>query len=452
MTTFAVSKAAEEENPNPHLAVHATIHSLCKVGIESLNNDDTGTALSSFKEAYLFSCKWSDKRIQKSCLFNLGAAYISVGKPNKALKCLIKSRTNQLEERDGDLYFNIAAAYDEMKEHRKAVKFYEKAINEYGFDEMKNIADALIKLGYCFVSVGDLPSAAHSFRLADHSYQKIHRTDDAAMAMREAANYMIKSQTFSKTEVLQTLNSCFQSCKGVTEKQLMGTLYNHLGLHYAEMKCFSQAGKCFTESMNLCSGKQFSIRKMAVLLQNLGAVDNALCRYEKSLRCHAEAADMYGTLGERNAQGQCLCNLAFAYSQLRNYEMAEFYYHQALNAFVDAGDMRRQWQVSEGLGATYFCLGNQDQAIFYYKKALTLFGKSKETSDIPRERILGKLTDAIDYKATQQRAVSQGESITRTRPDQSPSNGVNDAYKSVTSQYHEFCMPVPIATICIPHI
>lgn len=74
----------------------------------------------------------------------------------------------------------------------------------------------------------------------------------------------------------------------------LGTLYNHIGLHYAELKCFSEAEKCFTESLNLCSGKQFSIRKMAVLLQNLGAVDNALYHYEKSLRSHAEAADMYG--------------------------------------------------------------------------------------------------------------------------------------------------------------
>lgn len=73
-----------------------------------------------------------------------------------------------------------------------------------------------------------------------------------------------------------------------------GTLYNNVGLHYAELKHFSQAEKCFTASLNLCNGKRFSIRKMAVLLQNLGAVDNALYQYEKSLRSHTEAADMYG--------------------------------------------------------------------------------------------------------------------------------------------------------------
>ncbi|KAM4748991.1 tetratricopeptide repeat protein 24-like [Rhinophrynus dorsalis] len=437
MATTIVWNPSESDTSKNDEAKQAEIHSLCKAGTESFNNDDAGTALHKFKKAYILSCKLTEKGIQKACLFNLGAVYIAVGKPKKALKCLLKSRTSGIEDRDGDLYFNIAAAYDEMKEHGKAVKFYEKAINEYGFDEVENISDALIKLGYCFVTVGDLPSSAHSFRLAGYSYQKINKMEDAAMAMREAANYMIKSKMFSKTEVLQTLNSCIQSCKKLTNKQLMGTLYNHVGLHYAEIECFHQAGKCFTESMNLCSGKQFSIRKMAVLLQNLGAVDNALYQYEKSLRSHAEAADMYGILGERNAQGQCLCNLAFAYSQLKNYDMAEFYYHQALDAFVDAGDLVKQWQVSEGLGATYFCLGNQDQAIFYYKQALTLFGKSKETSDIPRERILSKLTDAIEYKIAKQHPISTCEDISKTKQNESPSNGINDAYKSVTFQYNE---------------
>ncbi|XP_069622017.1 tetratricopeptide repeat protein 24-like [Ranitomeya imitator] len=432
MADLKVSITPQQQN-----TIQSKILSLCKDGSHLLNHDDINGALRTFKQAFLLSSKIPEEKIQKDCLFNLGATYICVGKPKKALKCLLKSRRSGMEERDGDLFFNIGAAYDEMKEYSKAVKFYERAINEYGYDKVKSIADALIKLGYCFVMTGDLSSAAHSFRLAGHTYVKNHKLEDAAMAMREAAKYMINSQAFSQAAVLQTLNSCVESLIGISDIQLLGTLYNHVGLHYAELKYFSQAEKCFTASLNLCNGKQFSIRKMAVLLQNLGAVDNALYQYEKSLRSHAEAADMYGSLGERNAQGQCLSNLAFAYSQLKNYEMAEFYYLQAHQAFEDAGDFLRQCLVSEGLGATYFCLGNLNQAIYHYKQALTLSGKSKETSDVIRERILSKLTDTIEYKISHQHAAISPETITRTRPDLSPSNCVNDACKSVTSQYHE---------------
>ncbi|XP_068128627.1 tetratricopeptide repeat protein 24-like isoform X2 [Hyperolius riggenbachi] len=420
---------------------HTGIQLLCKEGREQMKKEDVGGALKTFKKAFLLSCKHSSERMQKTCLFNLGAAYVCVGKPKKALKCFIKCRIYDKEHEDGDLYFNIAAAYDNMQEYGKAVKFYEKAINEYNSKEIVNIADALIKLGYCFANTGELSSAAHSFRLAGHSYLKTERLEDAAMAMREATKYMINSQAFSKAEVLQTLNFCVQSFKGVSDKKLLGTLYNHVGLHYAEMKCFSQAEKCFTESLNLCSGNQFSIRRIAVLLQNLGAVDNALYQYEKSLRSHAEAADMYGSLGERNAQGQCLCNLAFAYSQLKNYDLAEFYYLQALQAFVDADDPMRQCHVCEGLGATYFCLGNLDQAISYYKKALTMSGQSKGTTDAIRERILGKLTDVIEHKVSHQHTATTKESASMRRLNKSPSNHAIDDYgKSVASQHLEPCL------------
>ncbi|XP_029430714.1 tetratricopeptide repeat protein 24-like [Rhinatrema bivittatum] len=415
MASTMTSSSTKGHYFSQDLVIYIEIQKLSKAAVKSFNDNDTAQALSIFKKAFLLSCKLSEKQTQKSCLFNLGTAYISAGKPKKGLKCLMQSRTEGSDERDANLYFNIAVAYDEMKEHRKAVKFYEKAITMYGLNEINSIADALIKLGYCFVAVGNLPSGAHSFRLAGHSYQKLKKIEDAAMAMREAANYMIQSQKFSKLEVLSTLNNCVQLCTGVTDKSLLGKLYNHIGLHYAEMKCFGQARQCFAESLDTCRETSFSRQKIAVLLQNLGAVDNALGQYEPSLRCHAEAADMYGSLGERQSQGQCLYNLAFAYSQLKNYNMAEFYYQKALCAFSDAGEVRGQWQACEELGSIHFCLGNKDQALSYYKQALNLFGKSKETSDILRERILGKLIDVMEQKATHQHPVSSGNSISGTK-------------------------------------
>ncbi|KAG9489423.1 hypothetical protein GDO78_005412 [Eleutherodactylus coqui] len=222
---MADSKVSEHSkspsiNQNP---IQTKILSLCKDGNEFLNQDDINRALKTFKKAFILSCKIPEEKIQKACLFNLGATYICVGKPQKALKCLIKSRIHGMKEGEGDLFFNIGVAYDDMREYGKAVRFYEKAINEYGYDELKSIADALIKLGYCFVMIDDLTSAAHSFRLAGHSYLKNHKLEDAAMAMREAAKYMINSQAFSQTEVLQTLNSCVESLKGVSDKQLLAT-------------------------------------------------------------------------------------------------------------------------------------------------------------------------------------------------------------------------------------
>ncbi|CAM4635746.1 unnamed protein product [Caretta caretta] len=134
---------------------------------------------------------------------------------------MLKCKSKGSVEKDGDFYFNIVAAYNEMKEYSKAVKFYQRAISEYIPRETQSISDALIKLGYYSVNVGDLPSAACSFRLASHSYQKAKKTEDAAMAMREAASNMIRSQKFSKAEVLETLAECAQLCSGITNQDLL---------------------------------------------------------------------------------------------------------------------------------------------------------------------------------------------------------------------------------------
>ncbi|XP_058851637.1 tetratricopeptide repeat protein 24-like [Acipenser ruthenus] len=392
-------------------AILADIEKLTKSGSQVLADDHHERALSIFKKAYLLSLKLPEGQTQKACLFNLGAAYIAVGKAKKGLKCLMKCKLKEPEGRDADMYFNIGIAYEEMKEYSKAVKFYQKAVNDYGAHQADNTADALIKLAYCSVNLKDPASAAHSFRLAGQSYQQAGRWDYAAMALRECASYMIQSQRFSKAGVQQVLKECHQICKGISHSSLKGKLLNDIGLHYTELKSFNQAKECFTEALGSCSGMSFSIRKRAVLLQNTGAIHNAMNQYETSLKYHAEAADMYGALEERKAQGESLCNLAYAYSQMKNYKTASLYYQEALQAFKDVGDLHGQWQMCEGLGATQFCLGNMDQAISYYKQALAVFGQSKEKSEVPRERILGKLTDTIKYNVALQQSHSRKQSF-----------------------------------------
>ncbi|MGH0114357.1 UNVERIFIED_CONTAM: hypothetical protein FKN15_000486 [Acipenser sinensis] len=298
-------------------AILADIEKLTKSGSQVLADDHHERALSIFKKAYLLSLKLPEGQAQKACLFNLGAAYIAVGKSKKGLKCLMKCKLKEPEGRDADMYFNIGIAYEEMKEYSKAVKFYQKAVNDYGAHQADNTADALIKLAYCSVNLKDPASAAHSFRLAGQSYQQAGRWDYAAMALRECASYMIQSQRFSKAGVQQVLKECHQICKGISHSSLKGKLLNDIGLHYAELKSFNQAEECFTEALGSCSGMSFSIRKRAVLLQNTGAIHNAMNQYEMSLKYHAEAADMYDALEERKAQGESLYNLAYAYSQMK---------------------------------------------------------------------------------------------------------------------------------------
>nr|XP_034987793.1 tetratricopeptide repeat protein 24-like [Zootoca vivipara] len=384
-------------------SVQAEMQRLLKSGICLFSSNEEGQALAAFKKAYRLSGSLPEPRSsQAKCLFNLGAAYIVTGKPQKGLKCLLKAKELGAEEEDGDLSFNVGAAYDDMREYAKAAEFYRKAIQEYSTNQTQSAADALIKLAYCLVNTGDVESAAQSFRLAGQAYQGVQLPEDAAMAMREAANYFLRSPGYSPDDVLESLQACSQSCTKIKNRELLGKLYNHLGLHYAEMRCFRQAEQHFDAALRLCSGKGFSVQKKAVLLQNLGAACNALECFERALQYHSEAADMYGALGERAAQAQCHYNLATAHGQLKNYDMAGFYSQQALKAFVDAGDSYGEAQACEQLGMTHLCQGHFGPAIHYYKQALALFEKSKEASEIPRKRIREKLAAVANSQTNAQ--------------------------------------------------
>ncbi|XP_078237169.1 tetratricopeptide repeat protein 24 [Pogona vitticeps] len=199
------------------------------------------------------------------------------------------------------------------------------------------------------------------------------------MAFREAANYLLRSPESSQDEVLGALRTCGQSCTKITDQNLRGKLYNDLGLHYAQTGLFRLAERYFHEALQLCRQDDVSGQKRAVLLQNLGAVYNALEQFERALSFHSEAADIYGALGasQRTAQAQCLYNLATAHVRLKNYSSAEFYYQQTQKAFAETGDSSGEALTCEALGATHFSQGHLDRAVGYYKQALKLFGKAK---------------------------------------------------------------------------
>ncbi|XP_054858363.1 tetratricopeptide repeat protein 24-like isoform X3 [Eublepharis macularius] len=381
------------QSGNRPAASQTEIQRLLKAGIKLFHDNEDLQALAIFKKAYLLSSHLREPLTQARCLFNLGAAYIATGKPQKGLKCTWKAKKMGAAEKDGDFSFNIAAAYDNMRQYAKAAEFYGKAVSEYESSKAPSAADALVKLAYCLASTGESASAAQSFCLAGRAYQEAQQLDNAAVAMREAANYFLRSPRCRPEDVLEALQECSRICARMTNPELLGKLHNHLGLHYAELKCFGQAEKHFVEAVKLCSGGNFTLRKKAVLLQNLGAIYNALEEPQRALKYHGEAADTYGVLGERAAQAQCLYNLASAHSQQGDYHTAQFYHQQAMKAFVEGGDLYGEAQGCEGLGATHLCLGHPAQAVHYYKQALALFEKSKEASEVPRKRILEKLAE-----------------------------------------------------------
>lgn len=64
---------------------------------------------------------------------------------------------------------------------------------------------------------------------------------------------------------------------------LSGKVYNDLGLSFSQLKLFQEAAWCYERALPLVSTRP---KRLAVVLQNLGAVHNTLSQYRQALDYH----------------------------------------------------------------------------------------------------------------------------------------------------------------------
>ncbi|XP_069040789.1 tetratricopeptide repeat protein 24-like [Lepisosteus oculatus] len=395
----------------------AEIEELTAAGHQALLRGDRPEALACFKKAFLASLQCKDSRAHRACAFNLGAAYVEAGKAQKGLEFLRRGSPAEGGSRRADLHFNLGAAHEALGEAGQAAEHYGQAARLYREQEGEELseADAWMKLAGCSLHSEDWAEAARGFQEAGRSYRAAGRPESAAVALREAGSYMLRSRAFSEEDVLTALRGCWELGESVQDQRERGDLYNDVGLAFSQLKRFPEAAAGFERALPLAGAEP---RRRAVVLQNLGAVHNALGEYPQALEYHRQAASLHGSLGNRSAQGQCFSNLAFALSQLGEHEEAGECYLHALQAFKDTGDCQGQWQASEGLGAARFHQGDPEKATVHYKQALALLSRCQDSPPSAQERIVNKLADAIQYKLSLRSRFSHGGGIVPTGPPQ----------------------------------
>lgn len=75
--------------------------------------------------------------------------------------------------------------------------------------------------------------------------------------------------------------------------RLSGKVYNDLGLSFSQLKLFQETAGCYERALPLVSTRP---SRLAVVLQNLGAVHNTLSQYRQALDYHRQAASLHGEL------------------------------------------------------------------------------------------------------------------------------------------------------------
>ncbi|XP_037227164.1 tetratricopeptide repeat protein 24 [Falco rusticolus] len=370
----------------------AEVAALMRAGQRALARGDTRGAVGRFRKALRLSGGSGSPRLRRACAFNLGVAYVESGKPTKGLEFLLRSQPSEGEsrERGGGLYFNRGAAQEGLQD-------FPKALERPGATQVGGRAGTHVQMGCCYLGMREPARAARCFLEAARSYAAAASPEAAAVALSRAGGSMLQSRRFGAAEVARVLAQCRSLCPSIPDAALRAKLYNDVGLGYCRLRIFSLAAESFQQALAPRAGEQDECSE-AALLQNLGAAHNALGSFGTALGWHRRAAALHGARGNRRAQGQCFSNLAYACSRLGNHEAATENYLHALQAFRDSGDMQGQWQACEGLGAACLHLGDPQKAIRHYKEALTLLARCQDTPRAACERVVQKLSDAIQHQ------------------------------------------------------
>ncbi|KAK2903700.1 hypothetical protein Q8A67_008413 [Cirrhinus molitorella] len=376
--------------------VQLEIERLTAAGHAALQSGNNNAALQSFRSALKAATKLREKRLQRTCAFNLGAAYVEAGEPQKGLDVLSRTQPGERGERIADLQYNLAMAHEALGDRTQAAQHYLQAAQLYRSQgDAGAEGDTCVRLAHCHLLRKEWDEAAASFQRAAESYKVVGNASAAALALKDAGKHMLQSGRSSSEDIISVLTDSLEMSSGISDQQMLGKLLSDVGLSFSQMRLFSEASQCYEQALPLVSSKP---HRQAVVLQNLGAVYNSLGQYQQSLRFHREAAALHGSLGSRGAQGRCFSNLGFALVELGELEDAWESYLHAQQAFRDTDDPSGQWQACEGLGGIKLQMRDPDKAAMYYKDALQLLCKCQDVSGSVQERLVSELSEALQQK------------------------------------------------------
>ena len=126
-----------------------------------------------------------------------------------------------------------------------------------------------------------------------------------------------------------------------------------------------------------------------------------------------------GKLENCDSEVKCLCNLAFAQSQLGDYTSSATSFTEALDRAHTSQNTYLQFQACEGLGGCYYHLNQYADAVSTFNTAVQLLDKIEEDTSIAKERVMEKLSDATEALQRRSEGANEWPSIKRKSPEHS---------------------------------
>ncbi|XP_034534753.1 tetratricopeptide repeat protein 24 isoform X2 [Notolabrus celidotus] len=377
------------------------IEELTSAGHRALQEGRSQDAVSCFNSALQAAQQLQDGRVQRACSFNLGAAYVEAGRPQKGLDFLQQAQPGPKADRLPDLQFNLGLAHNALGQSQEAAADFLQAAQLYRSQgDGGSEGDACMELSRCYIRTQDWSLAVEGFLRAAESYRVAAMLDSAAAALKEAGSHMIQSDQFNQDDIISVLTECLSLTDSITDPRILGELYLSVGVSYCRLRCFQEGVQCFERALGPSSQQP---PLMAKVLHNMGAALNSEGRFKDAVPYHRLAAGLYGSLGCRGDQAQCFSNLGFACGRLGDEEEAAESFILALQGFRDTEDHQAEVQVCESLAESYLRQRKQQKAVQLYKQALSALTHCQDSSGQVRDRLVERLTAALQQDQVTQR-------------------------------------------------
>jgi len=341
--------------------------------------------------------KLGDRYNQNKLLGNIGAAYATMGEARKAIDYYEQALQITLEINDilrqGFWSGNIGAAYANLGENRRAIQYQEQAL-----EIARQIGDRqrqgfwLGNIGVAYDQLGEMQKAIGYYEQALAIARELgnHRSEAGQLGNLGGAYISLGEWQTGVGYYEQALNIARDLGDRENESSLLGSIgdaYANLGDQAKSIEFLEQA---------LTIAREMGDRKHeGYWLGSLGLPHIDLNKIDEGIRYYEQALAIARELGDHQHEGLWLGNMGEAYTKHRETDKGLDYLDQALAIAREIGDQQNEGCWLGSMGEAYSGLGKFHEAREYLMQALLI---ARKIGDRKREGLWLQALGELDMK------------------------------------------------------
>jgi tetratricopeptide (TPR) repeat protein len=300
-------------------------------------------------------------------LYQRGAAHEALPKFQQALGIC-----REIGNRRGEatVLFNLGGAYLGLGRVQEAMAQFQQALNICrDLEDLVGCSDALLRLGAAYQSLGQFQDALEYFQQALSVQQETGDRGQEA-AVRNALGVVYRNMGRPQ-EALEHYRVALDILRDLGDRSTEGAVHNNLSLVYQALGQLQDALRHALQALELARDLR-DPRNEGTALNTLGAIYDALAQEERALEHYEQALDRRRQVGDRRGEGISLSNLGQVHARLGHRQEALDRFQQALVLHREVRDRRGEGVDLSNLGELYARTGQPEEALQHLREALAI--------------------------------------------------------------------------------